>query len=70
MIPDWWSPEVLRQSREHFGLMHRSPCCDANLEDWLDYKLCPACRTAYSPVPGYGKLELEEIADALGGLLG
>lgn len=45
--------------------MHRSDCCGAVLEDWLEYKLCPACRTAWSPVPDYGKLELEEILGAL-----
>ena len=68
MIPDWWTPAVFRQSCEHFELMHRSPCCDAVLDDRLTYKWCPACRTAWSPVPDYGKLELEEILDALGGL--
>lgn len=67
MIPDWWTPEVFRLSQERFELLHRSDCCDTVLEDWLHYKLCPRCRTAYSPVPDYGKLELEEILDVLGG---
>lgn len=47
--------------------MHRSSCCDAVLDDWLSYKLCPKCKTAYSPVPDYEKLEKELILDALGG---
>jgi hypothetical protein len=47
--------------------MHRSLCCDAVLNDYLDYKLCPKCKTAYSPVPDYEKLEQELILDALAG---
>jgi hypothetical protein len=67
VIPDWWTPAVLQQSREHFELMHRSPCCGTVLEDLLHYKFCLDCKKAYSPVPDYGALELEEIADALAG---
>lgn len=65
--PDWWSPEICRQSQEHFELMHRSSCCDAVLDDWLDYKMCPKCRTGYSPVPDYERLEREFVLDALAG---
>jgi hypothetical protein len=47
--------------------MTHSRCCGVLLEDWLSYKLCPKCRTAYSPVPDYEKLEREIILDALAG---
>lgn len=65
--PDWWSPEVYRQSCEAFELMTHCDRCKVLLEDNLSYKLCPRCRTAYSPVVDYERLEREIIIDALAG---
>ena len=66
MIPSWWTREVWRRSREGFELMLECRC-GGRLEDWLSYKLCSRCRTAYSPVPDYEALEAELILDVLAG---
>ncbi len=67
MLPSWWTPAVYRRSREGFELLLDCSRCQVRLEDWLLYKLCPRCRTAYSPVPDYEALERELILDALAG---
>lgn len=59
--PSWWTREEYQRSCEGFELMSHCPRCRLRLEDNLSCKLCPRCRTAYSPVPDYEKLEAEEI---------
>ncbi len=58
---------MYRQSCEAFELMTHCDRCKVLLEDNLSYKLCPRCRTAYSPVVDYERLEREIIIDALAG---
>lgn len=59
VIPDWWTPQAYQRSLEWFELLLDCAWCCVRVEDWLSYKLCPRCRTAYSPVPDFGRLEAD-----------
>lgn len=63
--PWWWTPEIRRQSQEHFELLTHCQPCGYALEDFLDHKWCPRCRMAWSPVPEAEELERQFVLGLL-----